>query len=282
MYYVDPNADSITVLGTMPSDGPSGWNSTDVMYAPGKILRCGGGSTALPEQHGPQSQGKNAAAVIDISVATPSYKKMASMPKYLIWANATVLADGDVVVTGGSAADNALTGMNTDALLWKSGTGGWTQGAQSTAGIARLYHSVALLLPDGSVLSGGGGAPGPQTNLNVEIYYPPYLFTNSGTFAPRPTITPGVGPDIITYGQSFAVGVDSAAGIQRVTFIKTASVTHSFNFEQRFMDLKFTPNVDRLSVQAPSSAAMATPGNYLLFVIDRLGVPSVAKILRIG
>ena len=266
----------------MPPDGPSGWNSTDVMYAPGKILRCGGGSTALPEQHGPQSQGKNAAAVIDISVATPSYKKMASMPKYLIWANATVLADGDVVVTGGSAADNALTGMNTDALLWKPGTGGWTQGAQSTAGIARLYHSVALLLPDGSVLSGGGGAPGPQTNLNVEIYYPPYLFTNSGTFAPRPNITPGVGPDIITYGQSFEVGVDSAAGIQRVTFIKTASVTHSFNFEQRFMDLKFTPNVDRLSVQAPSSAAMATPGNYLLFVIDRLGVPSVAKILQIG
>jgi hypothetical protein len=284
MYYVDPNANggngSITSAGTMPSDGPSGWNSTDVMYAPGKILRCGGGSTALPEQHGPQSQGKNAAAVIDISGATPSYKKMPSMPKFLIWANAAVLADGNVVVTGGSAVDNALTGMNTSALLWKAGTGGWTQGAQSTAGVARLYHSVALLLPDGSVLSGGGGAPGPQTNLNVEIYYPPYLFTNSGTFAPRPTITSS--PGSITYGQRFAVGVNSAAGIQRVTFIKTASVTHSFNFEQRFMELTFTPNAGGLSVQAPSSAALAPPGNYLLFVIDRSGVPSVANIVQIG
>jgi hypothetical protein len=264
----------------MPSDGPSGWNSTDVMYAPGKILRCGGGSTALPEQHGPQSQGKNAAAVIDITGATPSYKKMPSMPKFLIWANATVLADGNVVVTGGSAVDNALTGMNTSALLWKAGTGGWTQGAQSTAGIARLYHSVALLLPDGSVLSGGGGAPGPQTNLDVEIYYPPYLFANSGAFAPRPTITSS--PGRITYGQPFAVGVNSAAGIQRVTFIKTASLTHSFNFEQRFMELTFTPNAGGLSVQAPSSAALAPPGNYLLFVIDRQGVPSVAKIIPIG
>jgi hypothetical protein len=284
MYYVDPNASggngSITSAGTMPSDGPNGWNSTDVMYAPGKILRCGGGSTTLPETQSAHAQGKNAAAVIDITGATPSYKKMASMPNYLIWANATVLADGNVVVTGGSAVDNQLTGMNTSALLWKANTGGWTQGAQSTPNIARLYHSVALLLPDGSVLSGGGGAPGPQKNTNVEIYYPPYLFTNSGAFAPRPTITSS--PVSITYGQSFTVGVNSAAGVQRVTFIKTASVTHSFNFEQRFMELTFTPNAGGLSVQAPSSAALASPGNYLLFVIDKQGVPSVAKIVSIG
>jgi hypothetical protein len=284
MYYVDPNANggngSITSAGTMPSDGPNGWNSTDVMYAPGKILRCGGGSTTLPENQSSHAQGKNAAAVIDINGAAPSYKKMPSMPNYLIWANATVLADGNVVVTGGSAVDNQLTGINTSALLWKAGTGGWTQGAQSTSGIARLYHSVALLLPDGSVLSGGGGAPGPQTNLNVEIFYPPYFFTSSGAFAPRPTITSS--PGSITYGQPFAVGVNSAAGIQRVTLIKTASVTHSFNFEQRFMELTFTSNVGGLSVQAPSSAALAPPGNYLLFVIDRQGVPSVAKIVPIS
>ena len=284
MYYVDPNANggngSITSAGTMPSDGPNGLNSTDVMYEPGKILRCGGGSTTLPEKQGPQAQGKNAAAVIDINGATPSYKKRPSMPKFLIWANATVLADGDVVVTGGSTVDNELTGVNTSALLWKADTGSWTQGAESTAGIARLYHSVALLLPDGSVMSGGGGAPGPQTNLDVEIYYPPYLFTNSGAFAPRPTITSS--PGGITYGQRFAVGVNSAAGIQRVTFIKTASVTHSFNFEQRFMELTFTPKAGGLSVQAPLSAALAPPGNYLLFVIDGQGVPSVAKIIPIG
>ena len=52
MYYVDPNANSITVFGTMPSDGPSGWKSTEVMYAPGKILRCGGGSNCSPREHG--------------------------------------------------------------------------------------------------------------------------------------------------------------------------------------------------------------------------------------
>jgi hypothetical protein len=191
-----------------------------------------------------------------------------------------VLADGNVVVTGGSAVDNQLTGINTSALLWKASTGGWTQGAQSTSGIARPYHSVALLLPDGSVLSGGGGAPCPQTNLNAEVYYPPYFFTTAGAFASRPTITSSLGP--VTYGQTFTVGVNSAAGIQQVTFIKTASVTHSFNFEQRFMELTFTPNAAGLSVQAPSNAGLAPPGNYLLFVIDSHGVPSVAKIVQIG
>jgi hypothetical protein len=281
MYYVDLRGNgSITPAGVMPSDGPSGWTSADVMYAPGKILRCGGGSNALPETGGSVIQAKNAAAVIDINGATPTYKKMPSMPVSLHWASATVLADGNVVVTGGSLLENRLDGMNTTALLWKAGTGGWTQGARSTVNVARLYHSVALLLPDGTVWSAGGGAPGPQTNLNAEIYYPPYLFTSSGAFASRPTITSG--PGGITYGQRFGVGVSSTAGVQRVTFIKTASVTHSCNFEQRFMQLSFTSTAGGLSVQAPSSRALAPPGHYLLFVIDSQGVPSVAKIVALG
>ncbi len=284
MYYVDPNADggngSFTPAGTMPSDGPSGTTSTDVMYAPGKILRCGGGSNATPEQGGSTTPAKNAAAVIDINGATPIYKKMPSMPLNLHWANATVIADGDVVVTGGSAMPNELTGMNTSALLWKANTGKWTQGAQSAPGIARLYHSIAMLLPDGSVLCGGGGAPGPQTNTNVQIYYPPYLFTTSGAFAPRPRITSS--PVLVPYGQNFPVGVDPVTVVQRVTFVKTGSVTHSVDFEQRFMELPFTPAPGGVQVQAPSRAALAPPGNYLLFVINNQGVPSEAKIVQIG
>jgi hypothetical protein len=252
------------------------------MYAPGKILRCGGGSRDLPEKGGARTQGKNAAAVIDINGATVNYKKMASMPVSLHWASATVLADGNVVVTGGSLEDNTLNGVNNTALLWRAGTGGWTRGAQSSSGKARLYHSVALLLPDGSVLVGGGGAPGPQTNTNAEIYYPPYLFDSSGKFAPRPTIN--TCPTSITWGQKFTVGVSSAP--TRVTFIKTASVTHSFDCEQRFMELSFTAAAAgaqvQAQVQAPSSPHLAPPGNYQLFVIDSQGVPSVANIVQIG
>jgi hypothetical protein len=164
------------------------------------------------------------------------------------------------------------------ALIWKADTGNWVQSPQGS-GRARLYHSVALLLPDGSVLVGGGGAPGPQTNLNAEIYLPYYLFDSSGNLAPRPSIT---GPNSIGWGETFKLNVDSPAAIQRVTLVKTGSVTHSCNFEQRFMALSFTPTAGGLSVTAPPSKNAAPPGYYMIFAINKLGVPSVAKIVRVG
>ena len=75
-----------------------------------------------------------------------------------------------VLVTGGSAVANQLTGVAYAATIWNPATGQWTLGASAVK--PRLYHSTALLLPDGSVLTAGGGAPGPVKNLNAEIYYP--------------------------------------------------------------------------------------------------------------
>lgn len=281
MYYVDPSGNgSITMLGAMPADGPSGWTSTEVMFAPGRILRTGGGSTSAPEGGSSPVAPKNAAAVIDLTGSTPTYKKQPSMPVALHWANSTVMADGNVVVTGGgSVYENDYGNRNTYALIWRADTGSWTQGAQAVANRSRLYHSVALLMPDATVLSAGGGAPGPERNANAEIYYPPYLFTNAGAFAPRPTIA--AAPSRVSYNTPFDVSVSASGGVQRVTFIKTSSVTHSFNSEQRFMQLSFTAAGNTLKVQSPTMQ-LATPGYYMLFVIDKQGVPSVARIIGIG
>ena len=148
--------------------------------------------------------------------------------------------------------------MLNQALIWKPNTGSWTWGAQwDHPDIARLYHSVALLLRDATVLVAGGGA-----NRNAHIYLPPYLYTSSGGLAARPIIA--TCPSRLVLGQSFTVGVTSAAPVQRVTLIKTGSVTHSCNFEQRFMELSFTVASGGLSVSAPATAALAPPGNYLL------------------
>ena len=68
---------------------------------------------------------------------------------------------------------NQLTGVAYQVEIWDPATGHWTAGA--SAAVPRLYHSNALLLTDATVLTGGGGAPGPLANLNAEIYYPPYL-----------------------------------------------------------------------------------------------------------
>jgi hypothetical protein len=144
---------------------------------------------------------------------------------------------------------------------------------------ARLYHSNALLLPDATILVGGGGAPGPVVNTNAQIYYPPYLYNSSGGLATRPRITSA--PAKLTRGQTFVVGTDQPTTIARVTLIKTGSVTHGFNMEQRFMELPFTRSGSTLKVQAPANANIAPPGRYLLFVLDGQGVPSIAKVVEI-
>jgi YVTN family beta-propeller protein len=263
MYYVAPGGTgSITRVGQFGSQY-SGSDASAAMFAPGRILQFGGSS--------------NGALVIDITGGAPVVTPTQSMSSQRRLVNAAILADGRVLATGGSQVWNELTGVNNIAEIWNPQTGQWTQGAVGAR--ARLYHSASLLLPDASVLVSGGGAPGPQNNLNAEIYYPPYLFTAGGQRAPRPGITSA--PAWIDIGKTFAVDVSDLQSASRVTFAKSGSVTHSWNMEQRFMDLTFRQEGARLYVQAPTRAADAPPGYYQLFVFNEAGVPSMAKIVQV-
>jgi YVTN family beta-propeller protein len=264
MFYVDTSGSgSVTQVSQLASSYTSS-NASAAMFAPGRILQFGGNS--------------NGAIVIDINGASPTATPTQSMSSQRRWVTATMLADGKVLATGGSQVDNQLTGVNNIAEIWNPTTGTWTRGHEGA--LARLYHSTALLLPDATVLVAGGGAPGPLVNLNAEIYYPPYLFTAAGTLAQRPAIANA--PQFIDIGKTFRVDLADSTSISRVTLVKTGSVTHSWNMEQRFQELTFLRNGTQLSVQAPTRAALAPPGYYLLFVLDSAGVPSVGRILKIG
>ena len=234
------------------------------MFRPGRILQFGGTS--------------NGARVIDITGAAPSVTTTQSLSSQRRYVLATILADGKVLAVGGSEIKNEMTGVNYSAEIWNPNTGQWTRGANGAR--ARLYHSTALLLPDASVLVAGGGRPGPQFNDNVEIYYPPYLFDGSGGWAARPIVASA--PANIDIGQNFVVDMNNSQAIQRVALVKTGSVTHSFNLDQRFVELTFQQSGDRLTVHAPTRAADAPPGYYLLFVINQAGTPSIGHIARIG
>lgn len=263
MYYLDPaEQGSITLAGAFTETRDV--DSTALMFRPGRILQFGGSS--------------DLALVIDINGATPIVAQTQRLSSQRRWVNSTVLPDGNVLATGGSRVANELIDVSTSAEIWDPSAGTWHVGA--SAAVARLYHSTALLLPDATVLVAGGGAPGPLKNLNAEIYYPPYLFNADSTLATRPAIT--AVPAVIDIGQTIAVDVDSARPIHRATLIKTGSVTHSFNFEQRFLELPFASNGNHLSVQIPPVAAQAPPGTYMLFVLDDAGVPSQARMLRMN
>ena len=143
----------------------------------------------------------------------------------------------------------------------------------------------SLLLPDGSVLTAGGGAPGPVNELNAEIYYPSYLYLQdgSGNPAPRPTIVSAPSTSTaLTLGQNFLVTVGANDQIGVINLIRVGADTHDFNSEQRLIPVPFTQSGTQITATLSASAALAPPGYYMLFVFNTAGVPAVAKIISIA
>lgn len=277
IYYLDPNGDgSLDFVG--PLDGDSkGATSTAVMYRPGRILQVGGGGFDSNDGALLDAVATTAATIIDINGPTPVQSTAAPMRYARHWANSTLLPNGDVLVTGGSRINNLLQGVANTAEIWNPDADAWTSVAEGS--IARLYHSTALLLPDGRVLVAGGGSPGPLTNLNAEIYEPPYLFDGDTPALSRPTIVDA--PALLDVGGSFDITVGDDDTIARATLIKTGATTHSFNMDQRFLELAFSQAGSTVTVNAPPDRNVATPGYYMLFVLDGDGTPSVGRLMVI-
>ena len=263
MWSLDPTGQGVLSQFTSVATA-SGKDLPMVMYAPGQIL-------AVRE---------NASAItVGINGPTPVIAATGYLGQHRSWANATVLSDGKVVVTGGSAVLNTLTGVAYQNETWDPTTGQWTLGAVATK--PRLYHSTALLLPDGSVLTAGGGAPGPVKELNAEIYYPPYLYLKdgSGQPAPRPTIV--ASPGDVALGAAFQATVGPRDQIAKVTMARLGSVTHSANIDQRLLQLRFAQVGPTLNLSVSSDPTVMIPGHYMMFAINKAGVPSVAAIVRV-
>ncbi len=264
LWSLDPSGSgSLRQVGTYPGSSTS--NATPaVMFDVGRILITTEAGTA---------------SVIDINGRTPKITPTDALDSYRGWSDATVLADGQVLVTGGASERQKLERAVYSTELWNPETGKWRTGASAKK--ARLYHSTAILLPDATVLTAGGGPPGPVVNLNAEIYHPPYLYKKdgSGEFADRPTIA---NMGTVRRGGTFPVDVGGGQQISKVALVRTGSVTHSFDMDQRFMELDFQQSGNRLTVSDPRDANVAPPGQYMLFVIDDQGVPSVGELFRLG
>lgn len=169
--------------------------------------------------------------------------------------------------------------------------------------IARLYHSSALLLPDGAVLVGGSSPhadvalnmpqdttpQGYNTTYEIEKWYPSYYFKE------RP-VPEGL-PSYILYGGdtwSFKLNStytgsdpDSVAKNTKIMVIRPGFSTHAMNMGQRSLQLQHAfavqenGDVEYTVMPMPPNANLFAPGPALLFVtVD--GVPSKGKHIMIG
>jgi len=259
--YLDVTGTGSWANGPLRQFGTRDYGSA-VMYEPGKILYAGGGD---PPTH--------SAEIIDLNQPNPVWSYTGSMAFARRQMNATLLPTGDVLVTGGTSGSgfNNLAGAVRSAELWQRSTGTWTTLASST--VVRIYHSAALLLPDGRVLYTGSGDGADSPNEpNYELYSPPYLFKGA-----RPTITGG--PSRTGYGQAHLVETPNGPEIAKVTLLSLGSVTHSFDQNARLVLLSFSRVTSGLSITFPARRAVAPPGPYMLFLVNANGVPSPGRIV---
>ncbi|KAN0083641.1 copper radical oxidase [Elaphomyces granulatus] len=256
-----------------------------VMYdaVAGKILAAGGSPSY---QDAPATTNAHI-ITINAPFTSVTTEKINSMWESRAYANAVVLPDGKVFIAGGQSYPVPFSDDNSSMVpeLWDPVTTKFVQMAKLPT--PRNYHSVAVLMPDATVFSGGGGlCGGCSTNhLDGQFFHPPYLFESDGkTPARRPTIssvsskTPRLSETIIATVTDTAITCIAAPTF---SLIRIGSVTHSLDTDQRRVPLH--PEIVLRGVyilSLPNDPGVLMPGYWYLFVVA-CGVPSEAQTILV-
>jgi hypothetical protein len=226
-----------------------------------------------------------------------------------LFSNSVQLPTGDILAIGGCSNDPdnspfTATGShnwpNPDFqpdLIHVNDAGAAIVTPMAQMAVPRLYHSCAILLPDGRVLTIGGGlrdmigsgvALHPRPDDTVEVFSPPYLFQG-----PRPRMV-SLTSTHWQYGASITATIQSKENLTAATrcvLMRPGSISHHFDFDQRHVTLRNNPPQpvegvpDQYTIQidaAPlNGEGMAPPGYYMLFVVSPKGVPSIAEFIQL-
>lgn len=210
----------------------------------------------------------------------PTTVKITNMAYQRAFANSVVLPDGTVFIVGGQVYANPFSDDTAQLTpeLFLPATNTFTQLAPMS--IPRTYHSTALLLPDATIIVGGGGLCGAcaTNHYDAQIYNPPYLYA-AGALAARPVIT-ATSSGTVKVGATFTA---TTGGVVRgFSLVRYSTTTHTVNTDQRRIPLTPTgTNGNTYTLQVPGDAGVAVPGAWMLFAIDAAGVPSVSKVVSI-
>ncbi|MEV0391507.1 kelch motif-containing protein [Polymorphospora rubra] len=220
--------------------------------------------------------------LIKLDDANPRFVPGPSLPEGTRYPNLVQLPDDTTLITNGSRDYRGKGNSdNHNARIYHPDTNTLEYAADPNIG--RNYHGSAILLPDGRVLTAGSDPlfrdkdnliPG-EFEQRLEIYSPPYLFRGV-----RPVIS--AGPASVGYGDVATFTVqDNYAGIGKARLVRPSAVTHSTNVEQRSIALDFTERGDQVTVTIPAEPAVVPPGFYMLFLTNRMGVPSAARWVQV-
>lgn len=288
--YVLSTTGNGAIIGTGTRDGILRDYGSFAPFDIGKVLVVGGGNITEGGVGNVPTKTSQVLSTPLYGETTPSVAASGSLSVGRRQVNATILADGSVLASGGETRIGASAYVNlsaaaTSAERWDPATGTWT--VLASASRIRQYHSAAVLLPDGRVLTGGGGVCGDCVTVgylekNIEYFTPPYLYKKdgSGQLAARPVISNA--PGTVAINTNFSVTSPQAASIRKVALVGLSDSTHDVNQGQRYVPLKFTASGTTLTVTGPPTGGTTPPGYYMLFIVDSAGVPSVAATVQVA
>jgi hypothetical protein len=239
------------------------------------LMVVGGGGV------GESSRSTRRIDIVRLDASTPHFVPGPDLPEGTRYPSLVDLPDDTVLITNGSR-DYRGKGLSDNhiARIYHPDTNTLSYAADPHVG--RDYHSEALLLPDGRVLTMGSDplfADKANTitgtfEQRLELYTPAYLF-----HGPRPVL--GEGPATVHYGQTATFRTPDGANIRNARLIRPSAVTHVTNLEQRSIALPLASDAEGVTVTIPTNHALVPAGYYMLFVNSWDGVPSVARWVRV-
>lgn len=174
----------------------------------------------------------------------------------------------------------------------------WT--TLASASILHLYHSEAILVQTGHVITTGSEMlnyndywngtdlecypKGMKVctdpfNYEIERFSPPYI--QKGEKYGRPVIESV--PSEFPYNFEFDVTVKGGSdSIHKVVMIRYGAATHSTNMDQRYIELSMlSKGGNKIRVRSPWSSAIAPPGNWMIWAVNSDGIPSESKTVKL-
>ena len=242
----------------------------------GKILTVGGS----PSYQDSVATANAHVITIGKPPATPTVQTIGSMAYPRAFANSVILPDGTVLIVGGQESAVPFSDATSQFTpeIFNPTTLKFTKVAPIS--IPRNYHSVGILLMDGTVGNGGGGLCGTcaTNHYDLQIFNPPYLYTGSGALATRPVIN-SISTGSVAHGATFSITTNVASSA--FSMIRMTSTTHTVNTDQRRIALTPTKTAGTTyTFTVPGDPGVAIPGPWMVFALAG-GVPSVSKLITV-